>query len=148
VKCETELDRSATQCAGCGYNYPINESRLDEEGSTIIGNTAIWVDIKSWKPKVHVPLETQRPNCVVIRYRGLDGCEFKEYVFPESAAARKKFELFWMDHKSDIDEQTRRAYKIPTTADDAVSSWHHLKMPRRVKVIRSNQYHQVLKREI
>lgn len=139
-KCSVELDRSAQECTKCGYTYPINEMNLDEDGKTIIQNEAVWVPLDNWTLKVHQPMDKDRPECVLINYKGVDGVTFKEYIFPESFGARPKFERFWRDHSG-------KANGFPETSKEAVARKRELKIPKRVKVIRQNQYYNVLARE-
>lgn len=157
-KCKTELDRSAHQCGACGYQYPINEVNLDENGVTIINEKAIWVDIAAWKAKVGKPFvkfgEENRPNYVVIEYKGVDGVSFSEYIFPESHATRTKFARFWVDHHvrgNSFDEPNdpirKATYNIPSNSEQTFKRWNELRLPRRVKVIRSGKYYNVLSRE-
>lgn len=149
-KCKVELDRSAQQCHACRYEYPINEVSLDENGVTIINEKAIWVDIATWKAKVNKPFckfnEEQRPDCVMIDYKGVDGVTFKEYLFPESYAARRNFDRFWIAH-SKMWDKGQGSTTLPQTSKQAVENWNELRLPRRVKVIRSGKYYNVLARE-
>lgn len=149
-KCKTELDRSAHQCIACNYQYPINEVGLDENGVTIINEKAIWVDIAAWKAKIGTPFvkfgEEPRPNYVVIDYKGVDGVTFKEYIFPESHASRAKFSRFWISH-SKLWENGQGSSVVPLTSAEAFKRWNELRLPRRVKVIRSGKYYNVLSRE-
>lgn len=142
-KCNRELDRSSQKCDGCGYAYPLNESRLDEDGKTIINNTAIWVDLDRWKIKSHSPYcppgQDPKPNCVKIEYKGIDGVSFPDYIFPESFGARPKFERFWTDHQGKL--------PVPATSEKAKERGSELRMPRRVKVIKSGSYYNILARE-
>lgn len=142
-KCEWENDRSAQECGFCGYHWPVNEDKLDEEGKTIVGNEAVWLPLSQWYFKVHEPWqrdgEEKRPDTVLLTYKAIDGGTVKEYIFPESWAARPKFERFWREHKG--------AMPIPKTSKEAVERKRELRLPKRIKAIRSGQYYNILARE-
>lgn len=143
-KCKMTLDRSAQKCFGCGYSYPINEINLDEDGKTIINNKATWIELHTWRAKCVTPYakpgENQRPDYILIKYTGIDGVRFDEYIFPNSYANRPQFERFWREHKGVMTPE-------PSNAMMADKRWKELTMPRRVRVIRDGKYFKVLGRE-
>ena len=171
--CQIFIDRSAQECTkgfqivtvegsnryqnaeGCGHTWPVNEINLDEDGKTVINNSAIWVDLETWKAKATTPFvkagEEHRPDYVLITYKGIDGVTFKEYIFPESHATRPKFSKFWIEHHrngSNYEGDRRKdVYNIPGSSGETDRRWKELRMPRRVKVIRQGKYYNILARE-
>lgn len=142
-KCTCKVDRSAQTCSKCGYGWPVNETNLDEDGKTLIQEKAVWIDLDTWKAKAATPWckpgEDQRPNYVLIDYKGIDGVKFKEYIFPESDATRPRFNRFWQEHKGKI--------PYPISSADAAARFNELRLPRRVKAVRKGQYIIILARE-
>ena len=142
-KCKALIDRSAQQCS-CGHMYPVNEAKLDVDGKTIISNQAVWVQVDDWKATKRSPFikkgEPHRPDYVYIKYKGVDGVVFEEYVFPESTGARTKFEVFWVKHGGNR--------PCPGHCADTIARWGELTLPESVKVVRSGKYYNILARKM
>lgn len=145
-KCQAEVDRQAQSCSGCGYAWPVNESKLDEDGKTLIPNKAIWLSVASWTGKPYTPRlkddGSQSPDSFLLTYKSVDGISIREYTFPESYPARPRFERFWLDH-----QMGGKRDNTPKTASQAYDQFRTLHMPKEIKVIRQGVYYNVLSRK-
>jgi DNA repair protein RadD len=141
-KCEGENDHSAQKCGHCGYAWPVKDDSLDEEASTIIPNTALWLDVQDTTYRVHKPRvtpERQDPqNCFVAMHKTVDGGTLQEYVFPDNYSSRSRFDKWWSLHHG----------KAPSPLDsiEAKQRCRELTLPRRIKVIRQGKFFNFLSR--
>jgi DNA repair protein RadD len=139
-KCDTQVDRMTQVCTKCGYGWPINEQKLDEEGSTILPNRALWLDVVDWNFRIHKK-DGSPFKSLAIAYKTVDAGTIQEYIFPEHPHVQHRFVEWWSRHAI-----TPITQKAPKTAPDAYNHRKTLKRPERIKVIRSGKFYQFLGR--
>jgi DNA repair protein RadD len=136
-KCDTQVDIMTQTCPKCSYGWPVNEAKLDEEGSTILPNTSTWVNVESWNFRIHEKAGSPYKS-LCVSYKTVDHGMMQEYVFPEHPATKDSFAKWWRLHGKDT--------PLPKTAQAAYGQRQQLDMPDRVRVIRSGKFYVFLGR--
>jgi DNA repair protein RadD len=139
-KCATQVDRMTQVCPKCTYGWPINEQKLDEEGTTILPNKVLWLDVVDWNFRIHKK-EGSPYKSLAIAYKTVDAGTIQEYIFPEHPHVQHRFAEWWLRHALNPNTQ-----KLPKTAPDAYNNRNSLKRPERIKVIRSGKFYNFLGR--
>lgn len=133
--CGNELDINARSCP-CGYEYPVKEDGLDENGVTIVPNKALWLDVTGWEVKAHTPRRQPgnppKPDCLKITHITAQGAAIDEYIFPEYTNSRRHFERWWDTH--------RGSAPYPKTSREATKRKGELRQPFSIKVIRKDRF--------
>lgn len=145
-QCQEVIPYSCEVCPDCGFEFIKEEREKREakhEGQS--SDDEILSDnspkdfpvlfVKFWKHrKKNSPLEA--PSTLQVRYECNDMIQFSEWVcFEHTGFARTKAAQWW---------RARASTSCPATVDEAITRWHELKIPTRIRVKPEGKYTRIV----